>query len=84
MQRVPGIPWVQDWKLFNSIDTLEQERAAAITRREAERSQKIAALEARKQPLQKEIAKCKGLFSIGKRRELENRLAQIEEELSAL
>ena len=106
-----GQCFVQGWKLFNSIDTLEQEREEAAAKRrrkeeeaEAERQRllaeeerrrkeaeaaaarraKIAALEAEKASIQAELPTLKGLFSGGKRRELETRLAQIEKELSAL
>ena len=83
---------VSGWKLFNSLDTLEQERETAKAERqrqeaeakakaEAERQAKIDALEREKQSLQRELANLKGLFSGGKRRQLEARLAQIEEEL---
>ena len=58
----------------------EETRAKA----EAERQAKIAALEAEKASIQAELPTLKGLFSGGKRRELETRLAQIEKELSAL
>ena len=43
-----------------------------------------AALEKEKASIQAELPNIKGLFSGGKRRELEARLAQIEKELSAL
>ena len=86
---------VSGWKLFNSLDTLEQERETAKAERqrqeaeakakaEAERQAKIDALEREKQSLQRELANLKGLFSGGKRRQLEARLAQIEAELKKL
>lgn len=88
---------VRTWKLFNSIDTLEQEREAIEAERrrqeaeakakavaakaEAERQAKIDALEREKQSLQAELPTLKGLFSGVKRRQIEARLAQIEAEL---
>lgn len=80
---------VGSWKLFKSIDTLEQERKGFEAERrrqeeEKERQAKIAALEAEKASIQAELPNIKGLFSSGKRRELEARLAQIEKELNAL
>lgn len=68
---------VSGWKLFNSFETLEQERAAA-------RQAKIAALNMEKQSLQAELANLKGLFTGKRRKEIEARLAQIEEELKKL
>lgn len=89
---------LQKWKLFRSYENIEQERVEAKNRleaerqrqeaerqrQEAERQSKIAELNTQKQSLQMEIANCKGLFSGGKRKELEARLAQIEKELSEL
>ena len=94
---------VRTWKLFNSIDTLEQEREAieaerrrqeaeakakaeaeAKAKAEAERQAKIDALNTEKQSLQAELPTLKGLFSGGKRRQIEARLAQIEAELKKL
>ncbi len=92
---------IQNWKLFNSVDTLEQERAdckalqkaeaerrrqeaEAKAKAEAERQAKIAALNGEKQALQAELANLKGLFSGGKRRQIEAWLAQIEAELKKM
>ena len=78
---------VSGWKLFNSIDTLEQERIKAKAehqRQEAERQARITALNTEKQSLQAELPTLKGLFSGGKRRQIEARLAQIEAELNNL
>ncbi len=86
---------IQVWKLFNNFAVLEQERAeikkrtvaeriAQQQRIKAEHQQKIAALEEQKKTLQAELSNCKGLFSVGKRKGLETRLAQIEKELSEL
>lgn len=115
---------MQGWKLFNSIDTLEQEREEAAAKRrrkeeeaEAERQRllaeeerrrkeaeaeaeakrkrkeaeaaaarraKIAALEAEEASIQAELPTLKGLFSGGKRRELEARLVKIRGELQQL
>ena len=75
---------VSGWKLFNSLDTLEQERETAKAKAKAERQAKIDALEREKQSLQAELANLKGLFSGGKRRQIEARLAQIEAELKKI
>lgn len=91
---------VRTWKLFNSIDTLEQEREAIEAERrrqeaeakakavaakaKAERQAKIDALEREKQSLQAELPTLKGLFSGVKRRQIEARLAQIEAELKKM
>lgn len=81
---------VSNWKLFNNLDTLQQDRKKAMTRRqeeeraEAERcrieelAKKRAALEAEQATLQAELANLKGLFTGRRRREIETRLAEIE------
>ncbi|RKI65536.1 hypothetical protein D7V91_14100 [bacterium 1xD42-67] len=74
----------QGWKLFNSINTLEQEQAKIKARKKAECQAKIAALNAEKASIRAELPTIKGLFSGGKRRELEARLTQIEKELRKL
>ena len=79
---------VQDWKLFNSLDTLEQERAEAKANREAERSRKEAeaarkkvVLESEKTTLQAELANLNGLFTGKRRKEIEEKLIEIKTEL---
>lgn len=77
----------------------EEQRKAAAEKREAERKaeeeqrkaaaekrrlDRIAALEAEKQRIETELPHIKGLFSGGKRRDMENRLAEIEKELRDL
>ena len=62
----------------------EVERKAAAEKAETERKAKIAALKKEKADLQAELANLKGLFSGGKRRQIEARLAEIEEELKKL
>lgn len=86
---------VSKWRLFNSIDTLEQERAeglsrmkaACIAREKAEterRAQERAALLAEQNGLQAELSQLKGLFSGKRRREIEARLGEILAELQEL
>ena len=67
----------QTWKLFESLDTVDQEMA------EAQAQHKIA-LEKEQTALQAELANLKGIFSGGKRRQVEARLAEIEAELARL
>ena len=73
---------ISNWRLFNSIDTLEQERAeglsrmkaACIAREKAEterRAQKRAELLAEQKDLQTELSQLKGLFSGKRRKEIE-------------
>ena len=59
----------------------EEKRKAAAEKRRLDR---IAALEAEKQRIETELPHIKGLFSGGKRRDMENRLAKIEAELKRL
>ena len=79
---------VSDWKLFDNFDDVvnravaeEEKRKAAAEKRRLDR---IAALEAEKQRIETELPYIKGLFSGGKRRDMENRLAEIEIELKRL
>ena len=72
------------YKLFNSIETLEQEREQAKAKIEAERREKIASLEAEQAALNEELANLKGLFSGKRRKEIEARLAEIASELKTL
>ena len=80
------------WKLFDRIETLEQERKeaqAAFEQEykeeqaalERERAQRHAALEAERTALQNELANLKGLFSGKRRKEIKARLAAIAKEL---
>ena len=67
----------------------ERERAAAAQdaerqRREAERQRMIALLNNEKAALQKELSNLKGLFAGSRRKKIEARLAQIENELKSL
>jgi len=67
---------MEDWRLFQNIDTLEQERAAHQEKRKEARR-----LEAERTALQNELANLKGLFSGKRRKEIEARLAAIAKEL---
>ena len=98
---------VDQWqKLFDSVDTLEQDRAAAweaarvrreeearleeerrIAREKAEAERKAkrkTALVTERAALQTELASLKGLFTGKRRKEIETRLAAIEQELKGL
>ena len=68
---------IGSWKLFDSLDTIEQELAEVQAKRKA-------ALEKERDDLQAELPNLKGFFSGGKRRELEAKIAEIEEELKKL
>ena len=91
------------WKLFDSLDTFEQERDAArrlcledaekrrIARVEAEkaekeriRKQRIETLTQERKTLQSEHSNLKGLFTAKRRKEIEARLLEIENELKGL
>ena len=73
-----------EWQLFNSIETLEQDRKEA-KRIEAERKAKQkTALEDEKAALSAELANLKGLFTGKRRKEIEARLAEIDTELKNL
>ena len=86
---------VSDWRLFNNFETIETERKAAAERAEAERKAaaekvraereaKIKALNKEQVTLQTELTNLRGLFSGKRRREIEERLAEIEAELKKL
>lgn len=75
---------VAGWKLFDNYLTIDAEREAAKERSAAARIAKITALTAEKAQLEAELPTIKGLFSGGKRREIESRLAEIEAELKRL
>ena len=61
---------VSDWRLFNSLDTLDLERAAGLKEEQS--------------ALKSELANLKGLFAGKRRREIETRLAAIDRELKQL
>ena len=62
----------------------ERERAKRAAREERERANRAAALNTEKSNLQTELANLKGLFTGKRRKEIEARLAQIENELNSL
>ena len=79
---------VSGWKLFDNFDDVvnravaeEEKRKAAAEKR---RLDKVAVLETEKQQIKTDLPHIKGLFSGGKRRDMENRLAEIEIELKRL
>ena len=79
---------VSDWKLFDNFDDVVNRAVAEEEKRKAaaekQRLDRIAALETEKQRIATELPHIKGLFSGGKRRAMENRLAEIEKELASL
>ena len=75
---------VSGWRLFQSVDTLEEEREEAKKRREQEKARRIAQLQQQRADVQSELANLKGLFTGMRRRELESRLAEINNELEGL
>ena len=86
---------VKEWKLFNSLDTIEQELEEAAERRqieaerkaqeEAERKAKrTAELNSEKDALNSEYSNLKGLFTGKRRKEIEAKLREIDRELSNL
>lgn len=86
---------ISNWRLFNSIDTLEQERkeglenarAARIAKEKAEaerRAQKRSELLAEQARLQAELSQLKGLFSGRRRKEIELLLTGKRHELQKL
>ena len=75
---------VSDWKLFDSLDTLDEERETARKAEEERRKARIAALENEKAALEAELANLKGLFSGKRRMEIEIGLAKIERELKEI
>ena len=72
---------VSGWKLFDNFDDVVNR---AVAEAEKQRLDRIAALEAEKQRIETELPHTRGLFSGGKRRDMENRLAEIEIELKKL
>lgn len=74
--------------MFNSLDTLEQERTEKrsvwqATKEQVKRkkAEKRVALEAEQASLQAELANLKGFFTGKRRKEIGARLAEIETEL---
>ena len=75
-------------KLFNSIDTLEQDQEAVRRAGERRRVEAVAKRLAERQrlakerdDLQSELASLHGLFTGKRRKEIESRLAEIERSL---
>ena len=75
---------VSGWRLFQSVDTLEEKREEAKKRREQEKARRIAQLQQQRADVQSELANLKGLFTGKQRRELESKLAEINNELKGL
>lgn len=86
---------ISGWRLFNSIDTLEQERAEGLARARIEHlakekakadriAQKRAELQAERDELQAELSQLKGLFSGKRRKEIELLLTVNRYELQEL
>ena len=75
---------VVHWKLFNSIDTIEEERKEAAAQENAKRKARREALNTEKTSLQTELSNLKGLFNGKRRKEIETRLAEIDAELEKL
>ena len=80
-----------EWKLFGSIETLEQERADAKANYEEELVQEKHRKEEHRRmlteertTLQTELSHLKGLFTSKRRREIETRLREIEAEFSKI
>ena len=75
---------VSGWRLFQSVDTLEEKREEARKRREQEKARRIAQLQQQRADVQSKLANLKGLFIDMRRRELESKLAEINNELKGL
>ena len=75
---------VYAWKLFDSIDTLAQDRQKLFERAEQRRKARISELTAEQATLNTEFANLKGIFSSKRRKEIETRLVEIDEELKKL
>ena len=87
----PAYRKAQKWRLFNNIDTLEQERAegrsaqrSSQERVKREKAEQRIGLEAEQADLQTELSNLKGLFTGKRRKEIEARLAEIKNELKKL
>lgn len=86
----PIINKASKWKLFDNIDTLEEERIRAKQKPQTGGEETAgptvggnnrAAMESERTALQNELANLKGLFSGKRRKEIEARLAAIAKEL---
>ncbi len=75
---------VSDWKLFHSIDTLEEELQTTQQQFLETTKAEIKRLETEQQTLQTELENLKGLFNAKRRKEIEERLAQIQQEKKKL
>ena len=82
---------VADWKLFNNIDTLDEERHEYIVKKESERKvfeemrlKQIASLEEEIEELKEQLSNVKGLFADMRRRNLEDQIAATQEKLREL
>ena len=79
---------VSGWRLFRSSETVQQEREEARQRYEQEcaaaKERRRMALKTEQSKLQAELPTIKGLFSGGKRKQVEARLEEIKAELKSL
>ena len=86
---------VSGWKLFNSLETIEEERKAdrekaeeqdrkVRERQEQQRKSRIEIRNREKQKIQDEINQLKGLFAGKRKKELEEKLKVIDKELTEL
>ncbi|MCH5147729.1 MAG: TIR domain-containing protein [Clostridiales bacterium] len=86
--RCPSLSDVEAPKLFNSIDTLVDERNQAIQKRKAELRKKygpkIELLQEEKAQLEQELPNVKGLFKAKAKKQIEDRLAQIDKQLKEI
>ena len=74
-----------DWKLFQSIDTLDDELAKAQEERLITKAKAgLASLENEKNLLQTELSNLKGFFTGNRRKEIEKRLAEIDKEIEQI
>ncbi|MBQ6602610.1 MAG: toll/interleukin-1 receptor domain-containing protein [Eubacterium sp.] len=72
----------REWKLFNSIDTFEEERKTAVlnVRKDIERQNGINQLKNRKAELVEQLKNLKGLFNGKQRKELEAQIEAVDAE----
>ena len=73
---------VKDWKLFNSIDALEEEHKEGVEKRKKEDEE--CRLKKEKAQLERELANLKGLFKGKERKAVQEKIAQIDNELKSL
>ena len=71
---------VSDWKLFDSIETIKEERQKAVRQME----EYLSGFQEEQVALKDELANLKGIFSGKRRKEIEARLAQIDAEIKKL